>query len=294
MKKEGKLIPEIFSSKVEELSRVIGVPSVTHPKGFRVIEGLLEGKIEKGEYKGFENKLMFQIIINPWAEDVYPAVHVLGVSLEDKNAICKDTNDETFLVDFYDSTNRINNVEGRYFINFQPPADRKTINLTEFWENEIFPALRKILKRSRVFNHPKTRGAHNLHYPNCMKFFSESFEEYAKSKNWTLFGEEESELERKRIIAEADTKIQERNTILEKLRMEIGKLSKDEDIIEFKKEILKYKDKLGEESYLLLNQEIEKRALDLTNDRINFEEHFSKGTPDSGSRRKTTRRVREF
>ena len=76
--------------------------------------------------------------------------------------------------------------------------------------------------------------------------------------------------------------------------MEIGKLSEDEDIIEFKKEILKYKDKLGEESYLLLNQEIEKRAVDLTNDRINFEEHLSKGTPDSSSRKKTRRRARRF
>ena len=127
-----------------------------------------------------------------------------------------------------------------------------------------------------------------------MKFFSESFDELAKNKNWKLFGEEDSELERKRITAEADTKIQERNTILEKLRMEIGKLSGDEEIIEFKKEILKYKNKLGEEFYLLLNQEIEKRAMDLTNDRINFEEHVSKGTTDSGSRRKKTRRVREF
>ena len=108
MKKEGKLIPENFSSRVEELSRVIGVPSVTHPKGFRVIEGLLHGKTQNPDVFP-ANQLMFQIIINPWAEDVYPAVHVLGVSLEDKNAICKDTNDDNFLVDFYDSTNRKNN-----------------------------------------------------------------------------------------------------------------------------------------------------------------------------------------
>ena len=290
MKKEGKLIPENFSSRVEELSRVIGVPSVTHPKGFRVIEGLLHGKTQNPDVFP-ANQLMFQIIINPWAEELYPAVHVLGINPE---TLSLDDEESHFLVDFYDSTNRKNNVEGRYFINFHPLplADKKTINLVEFWENDIFPALRKILGRSRSLNHPKTRGAHNLHYPNCMKFFSESFDEYAKNKNWTLFGEEDSELERKRITAEADTKIQERNTILEKLRMEIGKLSGDEEIIEFKKEILKYKNKLGEELYLLLNQEIEKRAVDLTNDRINFEEHLSKGTPDSGSRKKTRRKAR--